>query len=222
MRIEYSDDISKEDKKALKQELRYLRKNSETFRQVWKDLKKSKHIHTIHSIDSDRMAVDAKDGKFLSTGNSSDIYLNPNRKDEDLPLVSSIAHEFGHSWRIDQGLEPELEPGNTSNAGFIYSLKHGQYREFEGTHFENVIRSELGMKLRETYGQKVDNHVGNVIISGIMNGMLDLSKQRFITIGRDKSYNYQATSGHYQRLKQRTRGRGSFNLNKYTDVNEYN
>jgi RHS repeat-associated protein len=222
MRIEYSDDLSKEDKNALKKEIRYLRKNSKTFKQVWKDLKKSEHTHTIHGTTPDDFHVDAKNGEILPEGNSSDIYLNPTENSIGAPQEAAVAHEIGHAWRIDQGLEPEYQPGDASPEGFVYTLKLKQYREFEATHFENVVRSELGLGLREAYGQVYDQNTNNTFPSGIMKGMLDISKQRRITIGRDRSYDYNAPINHYQGLRKRTRGRGSFNLKKYTDVNEYN
>ncbi|HMQ70783.1 MAG TPA: RHS repeat-associated core domain-containing protein, partial [Ignavibacteria bacterium] len=221
MIIVYDEDINKEDRKAFKTLINYLRRNSNTFKRAWKDLKKSEHTHTIHSGDPDNFHVDSKNNEYLAEGNSSDIYLNPTENNANVPQEAAVAHEIGHAWRIDQGLEPEYHPGDFSNEGFVYTLKHKQYREFEATHFENIVRSELGLDLRETYGQLPDQNISNVHQSGFLKGRLDASKQINVLIGINRTYNYNQP-GHYQRLHQRKRSKDNFNLKKYTDVNEFN
>jgi RHS repeat-associated protein len=52
-KVEYGDNVSKADKKAFKRRVKLLRKQSKTFKALWKDLKKSKHTHTISFTDTD-------------------------------------------------------------------------------------------------------------------------------------------------------------------------
>ncbi|MEL7124437.1 MAG: RHS repeat-associated core domain-containing protein [Bacteroidota bacterium] len=102
MRIEYSENMSKEDKKELKRHFRELKKNSDTFRAIWKDLKKSKHTHTIHSSTED-FKVSPEDGNYPREGTGSDIYVNPNSNPEEMPQQVALAHEVGHAWRMGAG-----------------------------------------------------------------------------------------------------------------------
>lgn len=222
MQIEYAEGMDRKDKRAIKKQIRYLKRGSKTFRKIWKDLKRSNHIHTIHSGSSDDNHIMAQNGDYLEGGNSSDIYLHPTENTAGFEHEAVVAHEMGHAWRIDRGLEPEREGANGSSTieDIIYQYKHKQYTEFEGTHIENIIRFELGLPHREEYGEVSDNHTGNTrTLFG--NTMLDHSKTKLLMIGKDKNYDYNG-SNHYENLQKRTRTKKSFQLNKYTDAAKYN
>jgi len=223
MRIEYAD-MSKKDKRGIKKHIRKLKRNSRTFRKAWRDLKKSDHTHTIHSTSPDDNHVETENGAISAEGNSSDIYVNPKENNIGVPQEVAIAHEVGHAWRLDQGLEPvsvgRKEGELVTVRGMVGAMKRSQYREFEATHFENVVRAELGLSLREQYGEISDNHTGNTMMIG-GKPFLSFSKNKNVLVGKDKSYNYSGTK-HYKKLKSRDGSKKSFNLTKYTDAGKYN
>lgn len=217
-KIEYGENVSKEDKKALKKQFRRLRRGSKTFRKMWKDLKTSDNLHTIHTTTSDGLQVST--GEKTKEGVGSDIYLHPTENNVGIPHLAAIGHEMGHAWRGDKGLDPiplDEKPG--SALALVSSYKFSQYEEFEGTHIENIIRTELGLELREEYGEVEDNHMGNLKPATFGVRFLDYSKTKLINITQDKSYDYDGSNNHYKNLITRTKN--NFNFNRYSNESDF-
>ncbi len=125
MQIEYANDPNKtrrENRKLrsrFKRHQRYLNRNSQTAKNLWTTLKKSKNVHTIHLNENDesgnRIAATTKyKGVYKEgEGTGTDIYIDLDNTtvdgvDEKSP-ITGIAHEEAHAVRIDKGL-PEDAP----------------------------------------------------------------------------------------------------------------
>ncbi len=171
MRIEYAYDDTKTRKqnRKLRREFRKYRreltKKSPTARNMWRTLKKSKNVHTIHlnrtnknadGEDEKRFQVAPKDGYTKEHGGGTDIYIHMDvtvseGRDEGTPIIG-IAHEFAHSFRRDQGLVdviPEINYGNGIPIEEqlmdmrIAGDKKAVTEEREASHIENIVRAEI-------------------------------------------------------------------------------
>ena len=85
MKIEWNDDIKKEDKKMIRRQIKYWKKNSSIFKQNWKGIKKSKFTYTI------------EDG-----GRNPVAEFDPNEK----ITISSYDEESGEASSFEFGSDP--------------------------------------------------------------------------------------------------------------------
>jgi RHS repeat-associated protein len=215
MEIEYGSEMSRKEKRELKREIRYLRKHSKTFDAIYNDLKKSDNVHTLHRGD---WHTDEK-----KSGKGTDIYVQakgnvPKEAGEGATNSTSIAHEMGHAFRFDKGLEgsrykdnPLLSKLDNSVAGQVFELKRAQQREQETTHIENIIRAELdpsdkNIPLRQIYGSMGDGNIFKYQTFGKGQSYETRSviETKVVVPGTIPNYNYYNSSqNHYEGLKQR-------------------
>lgn len=128
-----------------------------------------------------------------------------------------IAHEVGHAWRDEMGLDIKKNdnPYGMGSVEFLsFKSKKNILDEFEGLHFENIIRSELKLELREIYGTFSEFKASDRIeVSG--KEYTDFSKANPVEIRKDKSYDYNnAESDHYENLKTRKHEASEIDINK--------
>ena len=158
MEIEWDPEMSRSDKRAIKKQIRFLRKNSETFNEMWKSLKASTHTHFIKAgVGQDAVGSEPTEG-YEGKATGSVVTLDPRSTIQGIPPEMVIAHEIGHSWRFDQGLEserssdPNLSPEDEKIAHDVHNIKRDIQKEYETSHIENIIRAEVEASTGKDYG----------------------------------------------------------------------
>ena len=201
---------------------------------MWKDMKKSQHVHTIilSNYNDNKVQAGNQDDpesldKYLKAGNSSTIYLSADGNDYGINDVAALAHEIGHAWRINGGLDPEYDGSDDSFENKVYAYKHSQYAEYEALHIENIIRSEIGMDAREEYSNVGDFTINDVwtleskLLDVSKNKMLDFSKLKKIKIKKNTTYDYSSNRQHYELLKKRTKPKTAFDVTRNTSSKDF-
>jgi len=186
-RIKFAKNLSKSEKRTYKSELKCLRKGSPTFKKMYRDLKKSKDVYTYGKTDE--FGGDNYDPETKT------VAVNFKGNPQGFDLTTVIAHETGHAFRDLKKLDP-LKSQNPysedSPESFAYNKNVELYYEYEALNIENIVRSELGLELREEYGEKSSFNSENTIeILG--KERIDLSAKVPIIIKKDSSYDYNNT-----------------------------
>ncbi|MNU74916.1 RHS Repeat protein [compost metagenome] len=214
-RIVYSGDVSREDKKQIKREIRHLRRESDTYNKIYKDLKRTKDVYTITTGDKPEY------DEITRT-----IHINLKSDVKGVTLGNRIAHETGHAWRQLMGLDiartaSPYKTGSIEDQVFQYKIKHS--KEFEATHIENVVRSEMGEDLREGFGTLDDFTVNDAQKNPVGEPLLVMKKALSLPIGKDSNYDYQNSStNHYEKAKERKHNVNEINVNVYENYQKYN
>ncbi len=218
--IEYGN-ITKEEKRIFKQRIRNLVRQSETFRALWSDLKKSTYVHTINiernSSKSSNVAL--KDPKAYESGENRgtdiNINLNQTNMDGEVPNEIVIGHEIGHAWRNDQGKvnralpePPSAEELTKPGAATAYNERLNKVsndnhnrEEIEASHIENIIRAEMSIPLREQY-RNLTRLVPQYDKNGKLQPTYRSEKYDPSTIKQGYDY-YRQGPHHYQNLKEK-------------------
>lgn len=232
-KVRWKKNISKEDKKQMKKHIRFLRQGSKTFRKMWRDLKRSENIHTIHAstvVDGRENRVDLNlIDNASSEGSGSNIYLHPTTNSKNFKQQIVYGHELSHAWRLDQGLEGDFSGEVSDQFSFdtelkavsaaserSYVLKRQIIREYEATHIENIIRAELGKDFgfRKVYGKMKDfPAIGSISYQAGAKGRfysspdkysINFTKTKIRSVKSKTNYNYwDRTKNHYKLLKER-------------------
>ncbi|AFC23397.1 RHS repeat-associated core domain-containing protein [Saprospira grandis] len=217
--------LGKKGVKSLKAGVRKLKRKSKTFRKIWKDLKKSKHVHTIKDFNANPQGqnmVEVQDNNYSEKGVATTIYLNPSSKIDDIGYEKTqrIAHELAHVWRADQGLEAESMKDGGDQLFFdsplaagraalydSYTRKHKIIREYEALHIENIIRGEMGEKIRPKYGEMADMPSTAIETNesfGKKKYVVGISQIRFLEVKAKNHYDYKTKNpDSYKLLRKR-------------------
>lgn len=169
MEIEWKkgEGITKKDVREAKKLVRTARRESSAFNKVYKDLKRSEHLHTItvtknepNKDGSSNSNTEAKGGndKITENGDGTNITFDLNDRKWDLQdqSVSTqqtlvLGHELAHAWEIDNGLvkaEPGEFKGNIMefekvNKHLDKKLEWRKEVETSASHLENIMRAQL-------------------------------------------------------------------------------
>lgn len=215
-KIVFSKNLSRAEKKEYKAHLKNLRQGSPTFNKMYRELKKSKDIYTYDITDE-------CNGDYYDPEKKT-VYVNLNGNDLGISVDLVIAHETAHEWRDKNGLdikksETPFIPNSVED--FVFAKKSEFSTEFEATHIENVIRAEMGVELREEYGEKSDFNARNKI--KIMDKeYADFSKTQPVMVGKDSNYNYQnKEQDHFEIMKDRKHTSSEINVHQYEDPKKY-
>jgi RHS repeat-associated protein len=148
---ERGENVTRKEFREFKQNIRFLRRNSESFNAMYKDFK-----------NSDKTFIYRAEGSTL--GGCKTVYEGDNtimkigiQTDWDegqlYTQLSLIAHETGHAWRDLHNLD-SMPPVLSDNQGVTLSKRisnnskelatYNQFTEREAMHIENIVRSELG------------------------------------------------------------------------------
>jgi RHS repeat-associated protein len=136
MEIEWKrgEDVSRKELRQAKRIARQTSKNSSAFRKIYRDLKKSDHVHTITvtkqtpSEEKSNSNTNAKGGNenITEQGDGTNITFDLNDRKWDLkdqPVSTQqalvLGHELGHAWEIDNGLV-EPSPGDFKGDKFDF------------------------------------------------------------------------------------------------------
>jgi len=182
-----------------------LRLRSKTFRNIYQDLQRSSHNHTV-SLGAEFSNETVGDRDF-ENGNSTITRMNfrsvPDVDGKKTPLFAAIAYEFGHAWLKDRGLgeptterismitkgggmnpawSPEISMDNINQREYEFR----KYQESNASKIENMVRGELGYSLREEY-HAVD-HAFRVYDP--INGSSEFKIQYEVLAVLDENYNY--------------------------------
>ncbi|WP_439696627.1 DUF6443 domain-containing protein [Mucilaginibacter sp. AW1-7] len=201
-KIEFAEGTGKKEKHEFMTRQRYLNKHSPTAKALWKQLKKSDNVHTIHLNEKD------KNGQMIVTktvpkgavdpqkGAGTDMYIDLTDETNDAPggkLVNQ-AHEQAHAVDYDNGQDwsqptapwdMNKSPEENLNAGAIAAFNKRVAGEKSASHTENIIRAELDptgttIPLRELYK--------NIPLNLLHNGIPEI-KQININVIKD-GYRY--------------------------------
>ncbi len=160
-RVKYAkDDKTRADKRKIKNQIRNLRRNSETFNNMYKILKKDKiHTHTIRSVDENNLgssddgtSYNETKGEQSTAGNSSEIGINLGQNEiegDQVPNSVIMGHEFAHAFRDNQGLvrlskiDGTQSLGDRLHAQKIQGAEIRAEEEVAASIIENKIRNEL-------------------------------------------------------------------------------
>ena len=141
---------TRKEKREAKKKFKAAAKKDKRTKQAWKNLKKSKNVHTIKPWDSDHTynQNDADDKPKASdgTGTGSTTYFNPdsetNADGETVPAEASAGHEISHMEDADTGTRnktPDPASGVKTN-------------EIKAVRFENIVRRAIPWPQRTTWG----------------------------------------------------------------------
>ncbi|MDX2304500.1 MAG: RHS repeat-associated core domain-containing protein [Microscillaceae bacterium] len=158
---ERGEDVSKEDHRRMKQAIRYLRKNSESFNKMYKDMNNSDQLFVYKSIN--KPGGDHFTDKPWETEDGSTV-MNINVIEEG-DLLKPTAHESGHGWRILQGLDTETNLiENPEFPGLQDASKYENYlKQMDRVDAENQKRSVDDRKKAEVGAM----HIENIVISEV-------------------------------------------------------
>jgi RHS repeat-associated protein len=146
---------------------RKLMRESETARQMYRELRKSKDTHTIYASLDDKggkVEYDRQDGKKgtemrIGVGNGKEDQFLNGVSDRETNTMVLLGHEGGHSWRRQKGLDPDKPVFDFGKLDFETANSVGKWLEKierGASHIENIIRSELiaggrSLSLSDTY-----------------------------------------------------------------------
>ncbi len=163
VREERGEGVTRREHREFKQNIRMLRRDSESFRAMYKDLKKSSHTFIYRS----ELNFGSKGtlGKTDTEGNNTTIRVNVrgDYKGEGtfFTRVKTTAHETGHAWRELHKLDPAFpKVGENPSAYNIAFARVHEITERGASHISNIVVSELqrsnnsvydGIKLSATY-----------------------------------------------------------------------
>ncbi|KAA2239229.1 RHS repeat-associated core domain-containing protein [Chitinophaga agrisoli] len=179
MEIEWKkgDGVTRKDVREAKRLARAARRESSAFNKVYKDLKRSDHLHTITVTKNEPQKdgnsnsnTEAKGGNenITEKGDGTNITFDLNDRKWDLPDQSAstqqtlvLGHELGHAWEIDNGLvkaAPGEFKGNIMefdkvNRHIDQKMEWRKGVETSASHIENIMRAQLigGDRLRQFY-----------------------------------------------------------------------
>jgi len=129
-----------------------MRKNSETFAAMYKDLDQRKEIFTYNTTK--KTGGDSRDPYVMNIGLNYTGNSDYNEEDTyEHAQMSLIAHETAHKFRDQYGLDPpfpksinqgiDAKDYSNWNNYFIQFQKAHETSERGALHIENIVRSEL-------------------------------------------------------------------------------
>ena len=140
------------ERREAKRKFKEAAKKSKEAKRAWKNLKKSKNVHTVKPWDKDHQYnqnipddyTAASDG----TGTGSTTYFNPNAETnadgEAVPMEASAGHEMSHMEDADTGTRnPTPDPASGVKTN-----------EIKAVQFENTVRRGIPWPQRTSYGGK--------------------------------------------------------------------
>lgn len=157
VRYERGDDVSRQQHREFKREIRQMRRSSESFGKMHRDLRKDRATF-VYKSESKSVSSSGAYGKTEQKDGKTYMRVNINSDAEgstSATQISGIAHETGHGWRQQQGLElpePTLTGGDRASMNtFIDAFaKTHETNERGASHIENIVKSELIRSGRHT------------------------------------------------------------------------
>jgi RHS repeat-associated protein len=147
---------TRKQRREAKRKFKEAAKSDKRLKQAWKNLKKSKNVHTIKPWDKDHQfnqnIADDRTKASNGTGTGSTTYFNPNAETnadgQAVPQQASAAHEISHMEDADTGTRnPTPDPASGVKTNEIKAVR-----------VENINRRATGFPQRTTYGgQAVPN-----------------------------------------------------------------
>ncbi|MBU3659637.1 MAG: hypothetical protein FGM14_07215 [Flavobacteriales bacterium] len=187
-------------KRELKKSIDELKKESQTFKQMYEFLDDQKEIYTVFG-NNDKGSGDFY-GNNLNFGlgdmTSESGFLNENTFDRETSLKATLGHEFGHAWReamkFDVKSSTSLEyfkPIYFSSSLIEIKREEKIKCEMDAVHIENIVRSELiergkNLKLKSNYygsfpqAQKTKNGKYQAIFEYTILKELDANKEKYL------------------------------------------
>jgi RHS repeat-associated protein len=167
VRYERGEGVTREQHREFKREIRQMRRDSDSFGKMHKDLRKDKSTF-VYKSESKSVSSSGALGKTEQKDGKTYMSVNVNSSAEgskSATQISGIAHETGHGWRQLQGLDgPEPTLTGTDRASMNSYIdafaQHHESSERGATHIENIVKSELmrsgnssydGISLRSEY-----------------------------------------------------------------------
>lgn len=144
----------REAKHAAKQAYRNEKNGSSSAAEMFRQLDNSSDVHTIYATKGSGGFTEATgEGKntsiYIGTGgNAATGDLQPGVKDVSTNTMAIIAHEIGHAWRFQVGLDattskPHFDAFNPNIAEISMYNQVNEAHERGASHIENIVRSEL-------------------------------------------------------------------------------
>ena len=100
-KIKFSSDLSRSERREIKSNMRLLNQGSGTFKQIYKDLKRSSETFTFQKVGADQHNYDSK---------TNSINVNAFSNNSGFKQEIVFAHELGHAWRDMNGLDISESP----------------------------------------------------------------------------------------------------------------
>ncbi|MBT1685805.1 DUF6443 domain-containing protein [Dawidia soli] len=213
VRYERGDGVTREQHREFKREIRQMRKNSDSFGKMHKDLRKDRATF-VYKSESNNVSTSGAYGNTEQKDGKTYMRVNVNSDAEgsqSATQISGIAHETGHGWRQQQGLElPEPTITGADRASMnsyidAFAQTH-ETNERGASHIENIVKSELmrsgnaaygGISLRSEYSPGFKS-VMKFDVNGQMQKTLRVTTYDVLELPRDANYYNQKIDIHQE------------------------
>lgn len=161
VKYEHETDVTTKELRHMKREIRQMRRNSDSFNKMYKDMRKSKDMFVFKasgSVDGGNTAKPWDQGQDGVTTMSVNVRMGRDKR------IETLAHETGHGWRIAQKLDEEPHLLDIPNMPGVLGTKQDWKAYNKNNDFvrgQNLLNSTTAREQSEVGAM----HIGNIVVS---------------------------------------------------------